>query len=230
MESKKTLSSQIEDVLYQKIIIEQIYALGEKLPNENILSGELGVSRTTLREAVRSLVSQGVLNIRRGKGTFITENVDIFDNDYNFKSMERLKASLSDLFEMRLIFEPEAVYYACKRATDEEIKLIIELGLYAEEVIRRGEEIIKADQEFHQAIGRATHNEYMIKFLPIIKEAVEVTVSTSPQKESLSRITLQDHALIMDFLKERDAEGAKCAMTMHMRHVMREIGISHKKG
>ena len=229
MESKKTLSSQIEDILYQKIIIEQVYALGEKLPNENTLSEELGVCRTTLREAIRSLVSQGFLEIRRGKGTFITGNVDILGKDYNFKSMERLKASLQDLFEMRLIFEPEAVFYACKRATDEEIKLIIELGLYEEELIRNGEEITKADQKFHQAIGKATHNEYMIKFLPIINEAIEVTINTSPQKENLLRITLQDHALIMDFLKERDAEAAKCAMTMHMRHVMRQIDISLKR-
>jgi DNA-binding FadR family transcriptional regulator len=226
VENKKTLSSQIEEALYQKIIIEQIYAPGEKLPNETILSEELGISRTTLREAVRSLVSQGILEIRRGKGTYITENAEIYNKDYNFKSMERLKISLKDLFEMRLIFEPEAVYYACKRATDEEIEKIIELGLYEEELIRKGDERTKADQKFHQAIGKATHNGFMIKFLPIIDEAIEVAIKTYPQKELLSEITLQDHALIMDFLKERDAECAKSAMTIHIRHAMQKLNIN----
>jgi len=225
VENKKTLSSQIEDALYQKIIVEQIYAPGEKLPNETTLSEELGISRTTLREAVRSLVSQGILEIRRGKGTYITENADIYDKDYNFKSVERLKVSLKDLFEMRLIFEPEAAYYACKRATDEEIEKIIELGLYEEKLIRKGEERTKADQKFHQAIGKATHNEFMVKFLPIINNAIEVAIQTTPQKVLLSEITLQDHSLIMDFIKERDAEGAKCAMSMHIRHAMRQLDL-----
>ena len=69
------LSEQTSDRLYEMIVDEQRYAPGSKLPNENDLSGELKVSRTTLREAISFLVAQGVLEIRRGKGTFVAEEL-----------------------------------------------------------------------------------------------------------------------------------------------------------
>ena len=70
---KTKLSEQTADRLYEMIVDEQLYAPGSKLPNENELSEALKVSRTTLREAISFLVAQGVLEIRRGKGTFVSE-------------------------------------------------------------------------------------------------------------------------------------------------------------
>ena len=69
------LSEQTSDRLYEMIVEERVYAPGSKLPNENELSEELKVSRTTLREAISFLVAQGVLEIRRGKGTFVAEDM-----------------------------------------------------------------------------------------------------------------------------------------------------------
>ena len=69
------LSEQTSDRLYEMIVEERGYAPGSKLPNENELSEELKVSRTTLREAISFLVAQGVLEIRRGKGTFVAEDM-----------------------------------------------------------------------------------------------------------------------------------------------------------
>ena len=72
MERKKAkLSEKTSDRLYELIVEERRYMPGSKLPNENELSGALGVSRTTLREAISFLAAQGVLEIRRGKGTFV---------------------------------------------------------------------------------------------------------------------------------------------------------------
>lgn len=227
MKAKQTLSSKIEDTLYEQIVVEQLYAPGEKLPNENTLSEELSVSRTTLREAIRSLVSQGVLEIRRGKGTYVCEDVDEFNKTFDFKSMERTRLRLKDLYEIRLIFEPAAAYYACKRATQEEIDQIIRLGLDEEDLIRQEIDQTKADQKFHQAIAKATHNEFIGKLLPLINNAIDIALKSNPhRKEILAETTLQDHALIMDFIKVRDAEGARSAMTAHMRHTMRELDIN----
>ena len=76
LDGKKTkLSEQTSDRLYEMIVDEQRYAPGSKLPNENELSRNLQVSRTTLREAISFLVAQGVLEIRRGKGTFVAEEL-----------------------------------------------------------------------------------------------------------------------------------------------------------
>ena len=72
---KVKLSEQTADRLYEMIVDERRYTPGSKLPNENELSEELQVSRTTLREAISFLVAQGVLEIRRGKGTFVSDQL-----------------------------------------------------------------------------------------------------------------------------------------------------------
>ena len=87
-EQKKTkLSERTSDRLYEMIVDEGCYAPGSKLPNENELSGELGVSRTTLREAISFLVAQGVLEIRRGKGTFVASDLPAEGLDLDRKSV-----------------------------------------------------------------------------------------------------------------------------------------------
>ena len=71
MTKKENLSQRTADVLRQMIVQKQTYQVGQKLPNENDLSAQLGISRTTLREAIRILVSEGLLYVERGNGTFI---------------------------------------------------------------------------------------------------------------------------------------------------------------
>ena len=94
---------------------ERQFTPGSKLPNENELSEALHVSRTTLREAISFLVAQGVLEIRRGKGTFVTEDLPASAVDLTALSNLRSRVRARDLFEMRLIFEPATVALACHR-------------------------------------------------------------------------------------------------------------------
>lgn len=116
----KMLSQSIADTLLSMITIEKRFSAGDKLPNENELSEELNVSRTTLREAIRILVAYNVLEIQRGKGTFVTQAA--FEQQSDFGQLADIKVNAKDLYEMRLIFEPEAAYLAAIRGTDAEIK------------------------------------------------------------------------------------------------------------
>jgi DNA-binding FadR family transcriptional regulator len=170
-------------------------------------------------------MSQGILEIQRGKGTFISQDVDIYDKDFNLKSLERVKMRLRDLFDLRMIFEPEITYRACVRASQTEIDEIIALGLFEEKLIREGKERTDADQKFHQAIVKASHNDYMTKLFPMINNAIDIAIQTYPHSDLLSEITVRDHALIMSFLKDRDAQGAKCAMMLHINHAVSQLGI-----
>ena len=78
--SKRNLSQQTAERLYNSIVAEGTLRPGDKLPNEVELSQQLGVSRATLREAIRELAARGVLEVRRGRGTFVSEEVaDIED-------------------------------------------------------------------------------------------------------------------------------------------------------
>ena len=102
---KKNLSQQTADRLYNMIVVERRLAPGEKLPNEVDLARELGVSRTTLREALHALASRNILEVRRGRGTFVSPQVEHI-NDFGFSDLDQVKGQLRDLFELRRIFEP----------------------------------------------------------------------------------------------------------------------------
>ena len=216
---KQSLTQQTAQRLYNQIAVEKQLAPGEKLPNELELAQTLGVSRATLREAIRTLTAQGVLEVRRGKGTFVSEQVNKID-DYGFSSLERVRGQLRDLFELRTIFEPKAARLACRRATEEELAEILTRGAEVERCIHAGADRTQADREFHAAIVRATHNEFMTRLLPIIAQAVETAIGSGDHSEELARSTLRDHALLLEFFRKRDEGGAEHAMAIHMRRSM----------
>lgn len=219
----KMLSQSIAETILSMITIEKRFAAGDKLPNENELSAELHVSRTTLREAIRILTAYRVLEIQRGKGTFVTEAA--FAQEPDFGKLSDSRATVKDLYEMRLIFEPEAAYLAAVRGTDAEIKRILELGKKIEQGIKAGQDRTDSEQAFHKAIAQATHNAFMNQLMPILYQAIEKGVTLSGGSGKVVYDTVGDHRLIMDFLEQRNAEGAKNAMRIHIMHAMRELGI-----
>ena len=192
---KKSLSQQTADRLYTMIVVEHRLSPGEKLPSEVELARELGVSRTTLREALHVLVSQKILE------------------------------ELKDLFELRAIFEPSAARLACLRATEEEMADILARGEDVDRCIRLGQDRTEADREFHAAIVRATHNSFMMRLLPMINQAVAAAIASGQHKDQLAEDTRKDHALLMDFFRKRDAAGAGHAMAIHMHHSIDVMGL-----
>ena len=121
------LSQQAGKTLYSWIAVEKRFRPGEKLPNEVELSAQLGVSRATLREALRALLVQGVVEVRRGRGTFVTQKAAQVE-DFGFDDLARVRGQLRDLFELRTIFEPRAARLACRRATQRELEDILTQG------------------------------------------------------------------------------------------------------
>lgn len=217
------LSQSAADNILTMITVEKRFSVGDKLPNELDLSNELNVSRTTLREAIRILVAYGILEIQRGKGTYVTENA--FSQPGDLEQLSNIKVNAKDLYEMRLIFEPEAAYYAAIRGTDTEIKRILDYGKRIEDEIQQGQDRTKDEHAFHKAIAQATHNEFMNKLMPILYQAISKGVVLSTQSERAIKDTVNDHKMIMEFLMQRNAEGARNAMKIHIMHAIQELGI-----
>ena len=223
-EEKKTkLSERTADKLYEMIVDDRRYEAGSKLPNENELSETLRVSRTTLREAISFLVAQGVLEIRRGKGTFVAEDLPAAGLDLTSLAGMRSRVRAKDLFEMRLIFEPATVALACQRGTEEELRQIQKKAERMERVAAEGGDWPLADQEFHLAIIKASHNEYMRRLYPIINGAVNEIMQISQNRQHMQDIALADNRLILEFLLQRDEVGARHAMTIHMKHLINTL-------
>ena len=202
MDNKKRLSDDIAEVLLSQIVVEKKYLPGDKLPNEIDLSKELGVSRITLREAIRILVTRHVLEIKRGKGTFVRE-------DYNDHTLDRLnippevKMGADDLYEIRLIFEPEIAYYATLRATDKELERI----------------------NTHCSIAQATHNEFMSRLEPVLQEAIKKGVILYEYEHISNKDIISDNKMIMEFMNARNAEGAKSAMRIHILRAINQLKL-----
>ena len=220
---KVKLAERTADRLYELIMDERQFAPGSKLPNENELSEALHVSRTTLREAISFLVAQQVLEIRRGKGTFVVENLPDSVMDLPALSSLRSQVRARDLFEMRLIFEPATVALACQRGTDEELRQIRQKAERMERIAREGGDWPLADQEFHFAIIKASHNEYMRRLYPIINSAVNEILQVSDNRENMQEIAIADNYMILDFLMQRDEAGARHAMSIHIRHLLNTL-------
>ena len=225
--SSQNLSQQTAERLYTAVAVERQFQPGEKLPNEVELAQKLGVSRATLREAIRTLADQGVLEVHRGKGTFVSRQVEEL-NGQEFSRLERVRGQLRDLFELRSMFEPRCAALACRRATGEELADILQKGQAVERCIREGKDRTKADQAFHTAIVRAAHNEFLLRLLPMIHQAVSTAVERGERKEQLSEDTLRDHALLLEFLRKRDGAGAEHAMAIHILHSMDVMGLEEE--
>jgi DNA-binding FadR family transcriptional regulator len=197
---------------------ENRFSVGDKLPNENDLAGELGVSRSTLREAIKILTTNGILEINRGKGTFVTSNTII-----NLDDLSDIASGLDDLFEMRLMFEPDCAYLAAERATDDEIATICYYGEEIEKKILSGEDRTFEEQKFHESIANATHNSFVKQFMPIIFNAIKKGVVVLTKDKDVSDDNMNDDRLIMDFIKKRNPEGARTAMRLHIIHAMEHL-------
>lgn len=221
---RRSLAENVADDILAMITIDKKFAMGDKLPNENELSATLQVSRTTLREAIRILVAYNVLEIQRGKGTYVKNNQEL-NEEFALKELSMSQLDVKDLYEMRLIFEPQTAYYAAKRATDKELERILYYGKLEEELILTKEDRTEVEQAFHKSIAKATHNEFMNRLMPILYQAIDKGVLLSDTKEEMVQNTLNDHRMIMEFLATRDAEGAKTAMKLHILHAMRGFGI-----
>ena len=196
-QKKIKLSEQTADRLYEMIVDEHVYAPGSKLPNENELSEALNVSRTTLREAISFLIAQGALEIRRGRGTFVSS--DLPEGAVNLAALQHMHSRVraKDLFEMRLIFEPATVALACERASDEELEQIARKAERMEQIAREGGDWPAADQDFHLSIIKASHNEYMRRLYPIINSAVNEILQISQNRRHMQDIALSDNRMLM---------------------------------
>lgn len=221
---KENLSQRTADTLRNMITEEHIYQFGEKLPNENVLSEKLGISRTTLREAIRILTSEGILEVRRGRGTFVAEQINQYaQGGMDLQDFAKMKITLHDLYETRMIFEPSAAALACKRATDSEIAHILKLGAECQQQILKdpqSKKRIASESAFHGAILKASHNDFLSRFMPMLTQTIEQTFALNYNLDVIAEDAYKDHILIMNFLEKRDGQGLKSAVTIHLHHAI----------
>lgn len=235
--AQKPLSEQIAARLRDMIFEEHRFAPGDRLPDERSLSLEMGVSRTSLREAIKILVAGGVLVIRRGIGTFVSETPGKVDDPFGFAFAQDKKKLLADWYQVRLIIESEAMELVAKNATDEELRALEELARRQSDLIcaadAAGDEgddfyqsFMHLDQEFHSALAAATHSAVMGRVLPALHEWVYfgAAIGEYPRlSRQVQKNARKSHLTIARFLLMRDGKGANLAMRYHMLQAMEDV-------
>ena len=212
---KKLLGSRIEDALLEYILQAPV-EVGQKIPNEFELAEQFGVGRSTIREAVKGLASRGILEVRRGAGTYVISTRSVEDDPLGLSRFQDKYQLALELFDVRLMLEPEIAALACEGASEEELNRLKELCEEIEELCRQGKDYIEKDIEFHTCIARCSRNRVVEILIPVINSAV-ITFANLTHRTLISE-TLDTHRAVMDAIFRKDAVGARCTMIMHLTY------------
>jgi GntR family transcriptional repressor for pyruvate dehydrogenase complex len=189
------------------------------LPSERELAEQFKVSRSSVREAIRSLELQGLVVSRRGSGTFInTENLDsvlaLVAATFNTG-----QEALQDIFEMRHILEPQIAALAAERATPEEVARLREILDQQQRQVDQGETGVESDTAFHFTLASATRNPSLVKLVSAVEDILQRSRDRSLQEPGRPQRSLASHCQILDMVAAGDAEGARKAMEHHLTAV-----------
>ncbi|HBF38795.1 MAG TPA: FadR family transcriptional regulator [Firmicutes bacterium] len=212
MENKTRGDRVVDELLH--LIRERGYGAGEKLPNEYELSAQLGVSRNTIREAVRALASRNIVDIRQGAGTFISPKKGVADDPLGFSLMEDRRKLVEDLLQIRCIIEPQIAGLAAQNGMPEDIAILGGLCEEVEVLIRKRGDFMQKDRDFHTQLASCSRNMVMSNLIPVICEGITLFASMVAEQEYEQ--TVKSHREIYEAVRDRRAADAQQAMLFHL--------------
>jgi GntR family transcriptional repressor for pyruvate dehydrogenase complex len=189
---------------------------GDRLPPERELAERFKVSRPSVREALRTLESMGLIEIRLGEGTFVREiSVDSLIEPLALVMLTQREA-VEELFEARRLLEPAIAGLAARRSTEEEIH---EMERILEEQAREvatGRTGLTQDAAFHAAIASSAHNRAITRIVYALIDLLTQSREEALQVPGRAARSHQDHRRIMEAIRQRDATSAQRAMLDHL--------------
>jgi DNA-binding FadR family transcriptional regulator len=207
------LTKQIADQICQ-FIHERHLAIGEKIPNEFELAGLFRVGRGTIREAVKLLISRNILEIHRGKGTFVCENPGIVDDPFGFSYQEDKVQLVSDLIDIRYILEPEIAALAAGHAAGAEIDRMKSMASDIESLARENQDYSDLDIELHTLIAACSRNMVMPNLIPVIHYGIDLYNHSLEKYETLKAVGF--HTMIIEAIEAHNPAEARLAMQNHL--------------
>lgn len=223
---KQNYSDQIFQYLFQEIKAGRMKP-GDKLPNERELSQALGVSRPSLREALRAMTQLGLVTTRHGGGTYINN----YDDAYLRSILQYITVIsddlLIDLIQVRKTLEAEATRLAAENATEEDLQKIENYAKkradlcerYRDDLNAVRQELNALDYDFHKSIAEASKNKVIAAFILSIHSTFTEHQNRAAAKAPIASAVNKKHFEIVEALKHRDAKLAKALMYEHLQMV-----------
>lgn len=213
----------VTDEAIEKIkamIVSGALRAGDRLPKEADLAAELGLSRSSLREAVRALSLINILDVRRGDGTYVTSlEPAVMLEALSFIVDFHRDASVLEFLQVRRILEPAATAMAAERVTDAEVtdlrELLDRLGPHPEV-----DDLVASDLEFHRRIAASSGNSVLCSLLDTVSApTTRARVWRGLTQSGARERTLDEHRAIVDALAAHDPDVARSWATVHIANV-----------
>jgi len=218
-----------EDVALQieALIAEGNLKAGDQLPPERELAEIFGVSRTCIREAVKSLAARNLIIVEHGKGVFVlqTNSNDIEVSQLMAKLFAVNDDNMKDLYEIRKLIEPKAAAWAASRCTDEEAEEILS-HFAKEQEYAHAINVIKMweyDTKFHMAIVEATHNKVLTRIMRGMLDLLAESRRSTFRVKGRPLKSMKEHMLIAEAIRTKDPQAAERLMLEHLHNVEEEI-------
>ena len=200
----------------------------DQLPSERELAETFRVSRTSVREALRGLESQGLIVTRIGMGNFVADlPVESLVGPLARWLIDE-KKGLADVFEMRKLIEPQIAALAAERATKNDVAQLKRIVVKQSEAVNCGTAGIEADAEFHFTIGRATRNQALQKLVSGLMELLSRSREDSLQTEGRRRASIDAHRQIIAAIARHDPNMARGEMLRHIEQVEESVTGRHR--
>lgn len=197
-------------------IVQSELEPGDRLPSERELAARLGVSRTTVRQAIVQLRVEGLLDVRHGGGTFLRP---LDPQAEVVAAVLDRRRRLPEVLEARRVLEVPIAALAATRRTEEDLRAI-DAGLARmRDQIARGEPGLEGDAAFHAAVTAAAHNPTLAELMDHLADAIAETRSESLAQPGRPPRSLDDHQAIATAIRAGDADAARQAMQAHVDHV-----------
>jgi GntR family transcriptional repressor for pyruvate dehydrogenase complex len=212
-------------------IVQQVLSLieggklkrGDQLPSERELTEIFKVSRTTVREAIRTLESMKLLQCRPGNGTYVLATSEEALIQPLAAALFNAKDDIQDIFTIRKIIEPHVAQLAAENATAKEIAEMEEILRRQEICIEHGENIIETDSAFHNLMAGASKNRVMerltIALIDLLKQSRENYLTYDEQGNKRPERSLEGHERVLAAIKNSDGEGARKLMRQHLEEI-----------
>lgn len=204
----------------QDLIIQGKMAAGTRLPNERELASKLGVSRVTLREALKALSITGWIDMRPSDGNYVSK----FDPEKMVKPLSYLlyltKENILDLHEIRSILEIETTGLAVKRCSDEQLQQIGEFVERMEKSVEQDHNVfMEYDAKFHALVCNAANNPALARLMKFIFQILHEALKSILLLPEGRRKVIEDHSEIYKAFVKRDYQAARNAAKRHLTHV-----------
>jgi len=200
------------------LIRDGLIAAETKLPTEQRLSVQFGVSRTVVREAISRLKSDGLVESRQGSGVSVVPAS--LRRSFKLHGAILEKQQVAELLELRQPLEMASARLAAVRHTPPELAKIVAAQNRMKESEDWSDEGVQADLDFHHAIAKATGNPFYADFMAFLGGALRATILTARSESknpNTKDITLQEHLKIVQAIAARDPDAAGHAMLLHLQ-------------